>query len=205
MGTPTPRTDPRIIREVLTYADTHGAYVTAKHFNTDPSNVYRWLRHRATKGPSWPTNKDINDWDGRAVIRDRNKRRWRNAQHRQHFNTGPALIDATGTVRRLRALVALGHSQVRIGAKLCVTGARVSQLCRGRSKLVFRETAAKVIDLYNEWWDVVPTDRGANAARAYARSQAWGSPLAWDDETIDDPEARPHGVAGVGRGRRAAA
>lgn len=192
MATKTTRTDPRIIREALNHFEANGPYITGAKFGLFASTLYRWARYRAERGPEWPTDQDIAVWDAHATIRASNARRWRRTAQRQHFKTGPALIDGTGTRRRLQGLVAIGHSQAKIGAALDLTGSRISQLCVGRKcRLVFRETAAKIAALYDEWWDVIPVGRNAGITRAYAASQQWRTPLAWDDDSIDDPNAEP--------------
>jgi hypothetical protein len=203
MGSKTIRTDPRIIREALAHLEANGPYITGQKFGLFASTLYRWAQYRAELGPAWPTDQDIADWDANADTRASNARRWRRTARRQHFKTGPALIDSTGTRRRLCALVAIGHSQAKIGAKLNLTGSRISQLCVGKkSRYVFRETAAKVSALYDEWWDVIPDSHSADITRAYAASRKWRKPLAWDDDTIDNPKTRPKGVIGSRPGRR---
>lgn len=192
MPTPDLRTDPRLIRKVLAHYDQHGIYRAARQFDLFPSTVYRWRDRREAEGPNWPTDADVAAWDAKANKREQNRRRWRRTAHRQHFKTGPALVDSTGTCRRLRALVAFGHSQQQIGKALGITGARISQLCRGEHPAVFRETADRVRKLYDTWSMKEPTHHGATSARRYAEKQGWALPFQWDDETIDDPATKPH-------------
>lgn len=190
----TPRKDPRLIRAALDYWETHGVIETAERFNTDPHNLYRWRRYRAEVGPQWPTDADIAHWDTVAPTRARRAARRHQTEVRMYLNQGPYLRDATGTIRRLQALGALGHSQEAIGAELGLTSERVSQLARGLSRSVFPRTAETVDDLYRRWCMVVPAGRSATAARTYASRKGWPPPLAWDDEAIDDPKARPQGL-----------
>lgn len=99
-----------------------------------------------------------------------------------------ARVDGTGTMRRLRALMAIGYSGKQIGDRLNITTANLWPLVRGR-KHVHGATARKVADLYDELWDQ-PGNRRKSINLALARG--WALPLAWDDDEIDDPAATPH-------------
>ena len=107
------------------------------------------------------------------------------------------LVDSTGTRRRLQALVASGWplyvlagraglSRENIWKRLGVTLTRVS-------------TRDAVRRLYDELWDADPIAHGVrpqSVAKARARGlrEGWPPPLAWDDDEIDDPAARPAGM-----------
>lgn len=105
-----------------------------------------------------------------------------------------ALIDGTGTRRRLQALVAAGWSQSKIAARMGMTGANLNRVFN-RSDLVHASTARAVRDLYDELWDTPPPERehrdkiAASRARSLARRRGWMPALAWDDDSIDDPGA----------------
>ncbi|WP_433520082.1 hypothetical protein ACQP2T_63820 (plasmid) [Nonomuraea sp. CA-143628] len=105
------------------------------------------------------------------------------------------VIDATGTRRRLQALVTIGWSQAKLGARLSWTPANFSALMREPQTIV--RTARKVRCLYDELWDQAPPEDGhrekiaTNRARNMAKARGWVPPQAWDDDTIDDPSARP--------------
>lgn len=97
---------------------------------------------------------------------------------------GPTMVDATGTRRRLRALVALGwpstYLKTRIGA---------AHIIFTDSAVVHPRTAARVRALYDELGGTLgPAPR----SRTYAAAKGWPPPLAWDDDTIDDPAATPY-------------
>ena len=104
-------------------------------------------------------------------------------------------VDGTGTHRRLQALVALGYSLAYLGRELETNnGNMLTLLERGQ---VTAQTARKVHALYNRLWSHPNTatnwqNKGAaTRARNYAAARGWVSPLAWDDDTIDDPTAQP--------------
>ena len=105
-----------------------------------------------------------------------------------------ARIDGTGTRRRLQALVAIGWSQAELGRRLGITPSNTPALFRGQdSGLVHAATARKARALYNQLWATPPPETthrqkiNASRARNFARNNGWPPPLAWDDDTIDDP------------------
>lgn len=108
-----------------------------------------------------------------------------------------APIDGTGTRRRLQALIRLGWSQSTLAARLGIVGTNLGKTIHGVHPKVYLATAQAVRDLYEELWDTPPTpanryERGAVVrAIRYAEAHDWPPPLAWDDEALDDPTARP--------------
>lgn len=104
-----------------------------------------------------------------------------------------AVVDGTGTRRRLQALVAAGWSQAKIAAMLGMTGTNLGRIVYGDR--VHAATARAVRDLYDRLWDTPPpeTERNdriaASRARSLAKRRGWLPALAWDDDTIDDPAA----------------
>lgn len=108
-----------------------------------------------------------------------------------------ALVDATGTRRRLQALAATGRPLKRIAKHL---GCAPSELRLWmRQERVTAATALKVGAVYEELWDkpYMPATEYERAAREraleYARRQMhWAPPAAWD--CIDDPRERPKGL-----------
>jgi len=104
-------------------------------------------------------------------------------------------VDGTGTRRRLQALTMLGWTQVRLGRELGVGQTRVNQIIN--QDRVGAATALTVRDLYERLWNtpapvVNAAERdGATRAKKRAAAAGWAPPMAWDDETIDDPAAEP--------------
>lgn len=106
-----------------------------------------------------------------------------------------AVIDATGTRRRIQALVARGWSIPAVGRELGVNASNMHALLH-RSQVI-AATAAAVRDLYDRMWDAAPREdtwharSAATRARLYAARHGWAPPMAWDDDAIDDPDASP--------------
>lgn len=111
------------------------------------------------------------------------------------------VISATGTTRRLQALVAGGFPQThlcwRIGMTLSNFGGTLT-----RPRVIVR-TARAVRDMYEELWRADPAEHGATQggitrARGYAAGHRWAPVGAWDDDTIDDPAAFPDWTGSCG-------
>lgn len=106
-----------------------------------------------------------------------------------------ARVDATGTRRRLQALVAIGYSQSRLAQRLGLLPTNFPTLL-ARDGVTAR-TAREVVALYDELWNTPQygTDHrsriSANRARRMAAKRGWPPPMAWDDDTIDAPDAEP--------------
>jgi hypothetical protein len=96
-------------------------------------------------------------------------------------------VAGVGTARRIGALMRIGYSGADIARRLDVTLQAVAQY-RNRPRLA-AATARRVRDLYDELWDT--PGRSVKAIR-WAERHGWAPPLAWDDDTIDDPSAEPN-------------
>lgn len=108
--------------------------------------------------------------------------------------SGHANIAATGTTRRLQALVAVGWPQMRLANELGWTPTNLST--RIVADTVTVKTARAVRDLYERLWNVDPLDHGASPggisrAKNRAAEARWAPPGAWDDDRLDDPAAFP--------------
>lgn len=105
-----------------------------------------------------------------------------------------AVIDGTGTRRRLQALVAAGWSQLKLAQNLGMTGANLGRVINHGDQ-VHAATARAVRELYDQLWDVAPPEVehrdkiAASRARSLAVRKGWMPALAWDDDSIDDPAA----------------
>lgn len=114
---------------------------------------------------------------------------------------GAVLVDGTGTRRRLQALAVLGWSNVKLARELGMTPSNFGAFTR-RPEVLARH-AVDVRGLYDRLSTSQPAatsgyDRaGIERVKAGARRRGWVGPLAWDDDAIDDPAARPD----VGRWR----
>lgn len=99
-----------------------------------------------------------------------------------------ARIDNTGTRRRLEALMANGWPARELSVRL---GHEHAGLQLPRHRLVSSSTAHAVADLYDQ---LQGTPGPSQWARTRYRGRGWLPPGWWDPDTIDDPDATPHGL-----------
>lgn len=108
---------------------------------------------------------------------------------------GTVKVDGTGTRRRLQALIARGWSQSSLAQFIGMFPTNFYRTLHGA--MVYASTAVAVRDLYERLWDQTPPESTryekstAARARTYAVRRGYAPPLAWDDDSIDDPEAVP--------------
>lgn len=103
-----------------------------------------------------------------------------------------ALVDPTGTVRRLRALVAIGWNETTLAESLGMTVGNFWGLLHNHRGRVTSATRDKVTTLFTRVWDQPQHGGWSERARRIAKHYRWVGPLAWDD--IDDPDGLPDGV-----------
>lgn len=111
-----------------------------------------------------------------------------------------ATLEACGAARRLRALVAIGWSQTKLADRVGITLANLNLIALGKQTRVTARVHRAVTNVYDELWNTPPVaaDRWAAAsitrAKQTAAGHGWPPPLAWDDDTIDEPDATPEGI-----------
>ena len=105
-----------------------------------------------------------------------------------------ARIDATGTRRRVQALAVCGWPRRAMAQKI---GVREDYFRKAVSQnRVTARLARGVRAVYDAWWDQDPLDHGVPSGpvlsvRAESARLGFHPALAWDDDTIDDPQALP--------------
>lgn len=115
------------------------------------------------------------------------------------------MVDPTGSIRRLQALATLGWPQEWLRERLGCSGVTMGRL-RGHGQPIIAATAVKIAALYNELWDTPPVattvreQQTITRTRRRATRQGWAPPMAWDDDTIDNPGAQPDLGGGPGFG-----
>jgi len=107
-----------------------------------------------------------------------------------------ALVDGTGTRRRLRALVVVGWPQLELARRLGMDKKSVNEQVNAVKPTTYGSTARAVCGLYDGLWNVDPATQGVDArwieeAKTRAKQRRWAPPAAWDDDYIDSPAAVP--------------
>jgi hypothetical protein len=105
-----------------------------------------------------------------------------------HRGVAPTLlVPAVGTTRRIHGLARMGWTAAAVGAHLGITGKAVS-LITTRTR-VTAETATRIEAVHR---DLAMRPGPSDTSRRRAAARGWAPPLAWDDDTIDDPWAVPN-------------
>jgi len=103
-----------------------------------------------------------------------------------------------GTMWRLRALVAMGHSCSRMGAATGIPPAKLRRIVRGDAATISFELRQAVIALFDAWWDKAPPRRtrqdklAADSALRRAARSGWPCPAGLDEDQLDQPGYQPH-------------
>jgi DNA-binding CsgD family transcriptional regulator len=97
-------------------------------------------------------------------------------------------VDATGTVRRVRALIAIGWPLARLAPRFGLYVTALGRIANGQLQHVRVTTADTIAAAYRHLAGMPGPSR---RARNEAMRRGWHGPAAWDERTIDDPAARP--------------
>jgi hypothetical protein len=97
------------------------------------------------------------------------------------------LVPAIGSRRRIRALLAIGWRHSDMTARLTVAH-RTGVIAHQAGDWVTKATHDAIAALYDE---LSMTPGPSDLTRQRAAAAGYAPPLAWDDDTIDDPAAQP--------------
>lgn len=107
----------------------------------------------------------------------------------RHGRITPGPVSTIGSSRRLQALAAIGWTLDELVPHCGLTRDTLRRIRSRAQTQMYRSTAARIRELYEELSGTVGPSQ---IARDRARAAGWAPPLAWDDDTIDDPDAVPH-------------
>jgi hypothetical protein len=102
-----------------------------------------------------------------------------------------------GTMWRLRALVAMGHTCTRMAAATGIPPATLRRIVRGDARTITPELRQPVIALFDAWWDKTPPQRtrreklAADGALNRAALGGWPPPAGLDEDQLDRPGYQP--------------
>lgn len=111
-----------------------------------------------------------------------------------------ALVPALGATRRLQALHALGWSQRLLAQQLDIEPKNFTRLIHEMGGSITVATDRRIRGLYERISMTPPPQNtsmeqaSVTRAKREAQLNGWAPPLAWDDDDLDDPKARPHGL-----------
>jgi hypothetical protein len=98
-------------------------------------------------------------------------------------------VNPVGSIRRIQALVRLGHSMRLIDEHMGWTWGTTSRFIVAGHKLTHRTTADRIATVYERLCMTIPDGQYALRNRRLAERHGWPAPLAWND--IDDPAEKP--------------
>jgi hypothetical protein len=114
---------------------------------------------------------------------------------RDRVEKGPLMVPSVGTHRRLEALMAIGWSLPRLEQEAGLNRWTLSDI--RKAKKVRLETAELVKGLYDRFSMTPPVARilgekqSIERIKTIAQRNGWAPPMAWDDDLIDLPAAKP--------------
>ncbi len=98
-------------------------------------------------------------------------------------------VDATGSRRRVQALTWMGWPNREVSRRIgCSPRSLPTLLARGR---ISQRLALRIAAVYDEISGQPGPSKGAASK---ARLLGFAPPAAWEDDAIDNPRARPHGI-----------
>ena len=97
-------------------------------------------------------------------------------------------VPAAGSIRRLRGLVACGHTQRELANEIGWQETNLGTLIHGQRQFVSAATARLIADLSDRLHAVPGT---SDRARRHAAALGWVATLAWDEDQLDNPHAQP--------------
>ena len=113
-------------------------------------------------------------------------------------SAGNRSVPALGATRRVRALIALGHSLRSISHAAEMENTTASNLLNGKPQTIHYELAQRVHKGYRA---LCSTPGNHTRSLRRAQREGWAPPAAWDDEQIDDPTAAPDWTGHCGSDR----
>jgi hypothetical protein len=179
------RTSPILVAAVLAHYDEHGLSATSRDCKIHKRTLWRWVSAR-NENPAW-LDEQAELWATRDHAGSRQHAARLADYRKRRYLTGRQTIPVTGTLRRVRALHALGWTTADIAAHCgWATGDAVSEI--RQRKRVTRATAAAVEATYAALsMKLGPSDK----TRRHAARQGWAPPLAWD---CIDTDQHPMGM-----------
>lgn len=145
-------------------------------------------RHGTTTGYRYGCRKDC---CRAAVARKRAEERKRYYLQR----TTTFMVPATGTLRRIQALAAIGWSLSEVSRQAGY--ARTHARLIGGRPMIHKSTADRFLKVYDALSMTPAPERtkaekiNASRSRRLARVREWPPPLAWEGLDIDNPDERP--------------
>lgn len=127
------------------------------------------------------------------AARKRYSRRHKALQRKAQAMGMPLTVPAVGPKRRIQALMAVGWNMAQLAKATGHHRRSLEAILSRDQKRTDWEFAGAIKMAYDELWDQEPPPgRSRTYLRNLAKKRGYLPPMAWDDDTIDDPEAVPY-------------
>lgn len=188
-------TDPAVISAVLADAKQTSVVAAAERAGYGVTTVYRWKQH-AEQNPGWPSEADRAAWLANERKQQTPRAYARKSRTRRALAGRPLLVDPTGSMRRVQALLKLGWTKEDIAARSGLQPKEVGMLAAGHRTAIYESTHQAVSQAFGQMWMIQPSGWVHDRQRRAVEGLGYQSALAWDN--IDDPAERPN-RAGLSR------
>jgi transcriptional regulator with XRE-family HTH domain len=165
-------------------ADAATAQRVVKHLRDLAANDMSHAQIAASAGVAQSTVSDL--IAGRTSPLSKNATKL--LQVRRTDRTDTCMVSAVGAKRRLQALYWMRHPSRVVASETGLHEDTILGMARGRYD---RTTAARVQRVRDAYDRLAMRHGSSEFARRFAVENGWHGPLAWDDDTIDDPNAVP--------------
>lgn len=173
--------------------------VTGRSITVDAAPAANHLRALLAAGNGWPQTAAALNCNESSIYRlvsgEQKTISRRRAARIFALTPNPApesRVPPLGTVRRIRALIAVGHQVKAIAAHAGLSASVLNDLIHDRKPSVRYQTSRRVADTY-EALRGVPGGHVQSVNRA--RREGWPTPAEWAGD-IDDPDVDPRVVVG---------
>jgi hypothetical protein len=149
---------------------------------------YSWTELSKLTGLSEPAMRMAGIWTTQNTVCLDTHHRVMAVQIPDGIVSGRGAIPAVGTQRRIKALMALGWTQGDLAREMGFSSQKIVSDLLNRRESVVSATAFRVAEVFNR---LQMTPGPSEHLRKRAKNWGWHTPLCWDEDTIDIPNAKP--------------
>lgn len=149
---------------------------------------YSWTELAKLTGLSEPALKLVGTWTVQNTVCLDTHHRVMAVPLPTGIVSGRGVLPAVGTQRRIQALMAIGWTQADLARECGFSGQKIVSDLLNRRQSVLSETAFRVCEVFNR---LQMTPGSSEVLRKRARGWGWPVPLAWDEDSMDDPNTKP--------------
>lgn len=139
--------------------------------------------------------KAHDDYTRRRVLQGARPSYDENPRRRYRLVGGEVRVNPLGATRRLQALGVIGYGWIELHERTGLSANNLREIAAGLKPYIFRNTDAKITAIFDELSMHPPAPcRRVSIVKVRIAKHGWAPPLAWDEASIDDPDAWPRGM-----------